>query len=658
MSDIRTSDLLYPIAAERDVVVAQLTHKTFDLSNPFFQTFVAEQSSSAVQSSSAWFDRKFAVPYEASYSSVYQSIARQMRIVLENQYSEIAEQKYPGIWKTQTPTATDLAVTERAHVFGISNYYYGDEIANGSFKLYYRPNVSSQTGTLSALQTQSVLRFVDINTNNLGPSFAVSGTTGLRQNLSSSVTGFTVEMLVRPVGQMKQGYFFHRWTTNSSSSIIDSYQRSTTSSMSAYPFYSAYPYYGVGAYFNKLSPIYDQTTEQPFIELCVYGALSSVTSHPINLSSNTVFAQTRTRYYLDRDTLDLIFDGGFHAFRFSWATTTNLKHGRVFVDNKELTASLSGGDGRDTAVSYALSGTRQAVSPIYFMSRCDDTSAINSRGPSKNTFFGEAKHFLVFDNGSTGSAVTHSATSNDHLWTLLGASTANLKCWFGFSQSPTGSMSAVDLTQTYTSSSASLTGFVSTDQADPTLSEGRIDRVLGLLHDIRGSFAPSKLDSVTGDFYSQRPVGRLYHSEYGSSSSTAHVGYIFYDRGSVFVLNDAYNAGYSSSTQAFVSTTGGTFSFVDGGTWRLFYSSFMAQNYHARKIISVSADADYFCKSTNRSSLFRGTDDKTYTRSNRKIITGIVFFGRDGIALAETKFSTPIQKPENVGIKIDVNIDM
>ena len=58
--------------------------------------------------------------------------------------------------------------------------------------------------------------------------------------------------------------------------------------------------------------------------------------------------------------------------------------------------------------------------------------------------------------------------------------------------------------------------------------------------------------------------------------------------------------------------------------------------------------------SSDRSLVSLGSELK----SNKKYITGIVWYGKNGLPLAITKFSEPVLKPENHTIVFDTKLDL
>jgi hypothetical protein len=660
MSELK--DLLQPVGDSSSFIYSKHVFNNKYLDKEYIQLLYGNQSSSGNTSSTSYFDNKFFAPYTFSYSGLYQTISFYMRHVLENEYDKIAIQKYPGIWKPLSSTSTDLQITTAFQGIGISNYYYGDEIANSTFKLYYLPIVATgSTSSLSALQNQNVLKFFDINKNYDGPTFAIPGNDLLKNNLSGTTTGFSIELYSRFVPQDKEGYLFHRWTTNSNSAIIDSYNVSTTGAID-FPFYSAYPYYGVGCYYNFLTPIHNSDKENPYFDFYVFGELSSSTAHYINLTSNTINQQTFTRFYLHQDILNILFDGSFHALRFVWDKTETYKNGKLYLDNIELTPDVINGDGRNYDLSYSTT-TSSTCSPFYFLSKNDNVNDIVNQSSSRFSTYNETKHILIFDKAITGTITNASYTSNQNIYSALGSSTSNLSCWFSFNSANANSYSAVDVTQTFGIKSSALTGNIVNDAASQIYPEGKIDRVYSLFHDKYNSFADSTFDQIqlTGSssaIVQQKTVGKIYNNEYGTLSSM-HIGYMFYDKAIMLILNDNYNSSFNSSTQLFISSTSSKFSVSSStGNWKVEYLSFAGTKYISRKLLSMTADSNYFCKSRNESALFKGTDDKIYSKSNMKVISGIVWYDKNGIAIATTKFSQPIIKNENNSIAININIDL
>ncbi len=468
-------------------------------------------------------------------------------------------------------------------------------------------------------------------------------------------------MFSRFVPQSTSGYLFHRWTTNSNSSVIDSYNNATTSLTSSFTFYSANPYYGIGCFYNYLKPIYNSDEEQPYIDFFVYGELSGGGSaHYLNLTSNTINQQTNTRFYLDKNSLSSLFDGSFHSVKCIWNTSDYYKNGRIYIDNNEIKQSIINGDGRTQSLNYSLSTNTNNIltTPLYFLSKCDSSQNTKIQTSSKFSCYNETKHILVFDDAISGNAITNSVTSNDQLFLNLGSLTGNLRTWFGFNSLATSSVSALDLTLQYSSNASALTGTIVNDSANAE-PEGQVANILSLLHDKQNNFAPSVWDnSLTSEVHNQKPIGRIFNNEYGLSNSES-IGYIFYDKGEIILLNDCYNKDYNLSTQLFVSSTSTTFSFTDStSSWKVYYLSFGKTKYYNRKIVGLTADAEHFCKSLNRSSLFTGNDGKTYSKSNQKVITGIIWYDRDGVPVATTKFSQPIIKKENNSVGINVKVDL
>jgi len=643
------NQLLYPIETIAETTYAKHHPNNMWMDKQYAQTLYGAQSSSAVQSGSVFFDNKFTVDYSVSVSSNYYALAFQMGVVNENNYSLVPYQQFPGIWKTPSLTGdrTGQQVAQRVQQVKLSRYYFGDEIANGSYRMYYLPEVSSISGALSALQTQNVLRFININEDYFGPTFSMSGS-----NLSGTTSAITVDFIFRPVPQLYSGYLWHRWTTDGKNPI-QTYADSATAGASSYQFYQDKTSYGLGCYVNHLTPIQDSDAPKPFIDFYVYGALSSATGHYLDLKTGLINQVADTRFFLKQEDINTLFDGSFHNVRCVWSTDDANKNGRIFLDGNEL-SGVARGTGRSTPVNYAVS-TIPNSSPFYYMSRLDKPSNFGTQTSSINTIYGETKHLMVFDKPITSNFVPPSVSSNISLVSALGASTASLCSWMAFGTALSGNLiTDIASVSATTHVLGSLTGRIANDMT-VSFKEGSIDRIFGLIHDRSGQFWFSQYDGYQQ--VKQRMVGKLYNSEYGNLE-TMPLGALFYDRGNAVILNDHYNTDFNYSTQLFVSSTGNFGIVGSGARWPIQYLSFIGRKYIDRRTISVTATSGHFAKSGNESSYFLGTDDLKYTKSNVKAFTGIVMFGKDGRPHVVTKFSEPVIKPEHHDIVITLNVDM
>lgn len=648
------NEFVYPINNIKEFVFGDQSYRNIWFDRQYMQLLYAEQSTSSTISNTLYFDNQFSAQYRFSASSLYYGLAQLLGNLKENDWDKVAGQYRSGIWKTPSATASDTIkeVADRVQNIKISSHYYGDEIANGSFRLYYLPIITSQTGSLSSQQTQNVLRFIDVNHDYNGSSFATTSSTAVALNLSGTTTGFTVEFLYRPIQQDKSGYFFHRWTTDGNRAITK-YSEAGTNTLASHSSYSANPYFGVGARFNNFAPTISSDVEKPYIDFYVYGGLSGQSDLYVNLPSGLIEQNTNTRFFLEQKDIDTLFDGSFHSVKFVWSINDYYKNGKIYVDGKELEGYVARGTGRTSAVNYSLTGTLSAT-PMYFMSKHDNSSLFTLQTSSKDTAYGETKQILVFDRPLTSTSISQTVSSSTHLFTSLGSSTAGLVMWFGF-HDVSSPYIAPDKTVAFGLQTRGVSGTIVNDSSNSE-PEGKIARIFSLLHDNRLNYVASKWDDSLSASV-QKPVGKLYNNEYDVSSS-AYIGTIFYDRGNVLVLNDHYNSSYGLSTQRF-TTSRNIFSTVSSSTsWQVYYTSFASRRYVDRRIMTVTADYSHFAKSTNGTANFKGNDDKAYTKSNKKYITGIVWYGKNGLPLAITKFSEPVLKPENHTIVFDTKLDL
>lgn len=623
--------------------------------NTYLQLLVGDINASGSVDNFLQFDNKFSVEYDTSFSGIYNSTAYSFRFLTENNWNSVSHQTIPGIWRTPSYTGGLPSIVYRFQQFSVPSYYYGDEVANGGFRLYYLPLTSSFTGSSSTLITQNVLRFLDINHNTFGPSFSITGASTLTSNLSATTSAISVDIYFRPIPQDHPGFLWHRWTSFSGS-IISEYQNSGSGTLSAYPYYSGSPYYGIGCKFNKLTPVWNSDSEAPYIDFYVYGGLTGNNTHYLDLTTGLIAQATNTRFLLRTKELTTLFDGSFHSLRAVWSTNNYYQQGRLYLDGEEIPQNTVMGDGRATALDYSLN-TSQLSTPFYFLSSLDNALVPSLQTPSQYSSFGETKHIVVFDSAISGTVLsTSSVSANSTLFSAFGSTTANLASWFGFN-SITSSFSALDLVQQFNIKSRASTGTIVNDSANAEgLNEGTISSVLGLFLDKKGEYVSSLYDSSSSGAL-QREVGKIYHCEYEQTLPN-FLGTISYSKGLVTILDDAYNVDLQKATQLFVTSPSSEFSFTDSSSsWQAYYLSVIGRTYVNRKVLSISADAQHFAKSTNPSSLFRGTDGKIYSRSNKKFITGVVFFDNASNPLLVTKMSEPIYKNEDTSLSFDIIFD-
>lgn len=644
---------LYNIDSVTQSTFVDLTYKHLYCDRDKLQMFPADMLSTGSVTNTVFFDSKFSVNTTYSLSSLYNSIAYSLRTVKENGYDKVFIQNPIGIWKLPSTTGNaEQEVAQRIQYFGISNYHINDEIANGTFRLYYLPLTGNVTGSTSAQINQKTLKFLNINDNVFGPSLAITSGTGLLQNLSGTTTSMSVEMFIRPQPQVSPGFLFHRWTSFDGH-IVNTYNEAGQGTLSANLFYSAHPYYGVGCYINKWMPRYTKDEEPPYMEFYVYGALSGTDSHYLNLYTGKINQNTHTRFLLNDSVLNKLFDGNFHNIKCVWSIADYYKHGRIYIDGNEVEQSTIYGDGRNTAVSYSLSGS-VCSTPMYFLSKMDDTLNPSIQKPSLYSTFGEVKHTLIYNIASSATYVSSASTSNTTLINTLGSVSSNIGSWFWFN-SANQYLITEDLTQPNSIRSVAVSGTIVNDTAVEA-PEGKIDRIYSLFFDKRDDFVPTILDDGN-DLGYQKSIGRIYNNEYGVADDIS-IGYIVYPKGNVFILNDGYNRDLGIFTQKFVTSPSGQFlSSISSTAYKTEYVSFASTTYTPRKILSVTAQAQHFAKSTNITSLFQGKDGNIYTKSNKKFVTGIVWYGPQGKPLAITKFSEPIFKNENESLSFNIVMD-
>lgn len=647
----------YNISAVTNSIFANHTYKNFLMTNEFVQLLYGDQTSSASLTGAKYFDNKFLVNYDISSSALYNSVGFSLlRHVNTNGWNDVAIQQNIGIWKTPSPTSSDKQIATRFQELGISNYYFTDEVANGTVRFYYLPATASVTGTMTGLLTQNVIRFIDINKDMFGPSLALTSGTGLLQNLSGTTTALTVEMYFRPIPQDGPGFIWQR-LTSFSGQVVDSYRLAGSGTLTASQFYSGAPYYGIGCYTNGLKPVTNADAERPYIDFYAYGALSGTDEHYLNLTTGLVNEAAHTRFELSDAVLRTLFDGNFHNLRCTWSVADYYSQGRLYLDGSEILATTQLGTGRKSALSYTLNSSVCAT-PFYFMSQHDNTRNMGVQQSSKRTTYGEVKQILVFNTALSGSPyATSSITANTQLLTTIGSQSGSVCSWLAGNNVTNTQFSVVDLTQSVGIRNVSLTADIVNDNAT-SIPEGSVDRVFGLIHDRVGEFIQSEFDGMSGNAVYQTSVGKLYNNEYDRTQDD-YIGLFFYNKGIGLLLNDGYNSVYGQSTQQFVSSPTGSFTLNQSDSlWQLYYTSFASRHYVSRKVLSITADANHFAKSSNPSSVFKVGNSDYYTKSNKKFITGIVWYNRNQQMLAMTKFSEPIFKQENESLAFDIVLDL